>query len=352
MTYAVKTLSEIIAAIQADATTRLVGADVPAPRSVIGALVRAQAGAEDDLNGYITWLAKQIPWDTADADLLVRWASIWGVFRIAPSAASGVATVTGSGLVAAGAAINRSDSVQYAVVADTTISGSGSVSVACLSVGATTNTGAGASMTFASPISGLASAVTVGPDGLSGGADIETVDALRARLLSRVREAPMGGSAADFKAWALSALSGVTRVWVLSGWLGTGTVGVTFVLDGRADPIPAATDLAIVQAAIDAVRPVAAQTTVFAPSAVPLNPAITLIPDSLAARQAVSDQLTTLLASSGTAEGGTIPLSQIRTAIGTAAGVVDYVMASPAADVVTARGRLPVLGAITWGATT
>ncbi len=350
MTYSVPTLKETIASVQSDIATRLSGADATPPRSMLYVLARVQAGANDDLNAYITDLARQIPWDNADDDLLIRWAAIWKIYRENPTGAAGPVNFSGTAgkIVPADTLLARADGIQYKLVADLVLTdGTGTGTVKCTSVGAVTTTDANTPLTLVSSVSGVSSNATVGSDGLGGGGDIESYDSVRARLLARVQDPPMGGSEADFIKWAKS-VAGVTHVWVLPGWMGTGTVGITFMMDGRSNPIPLASDVALVQAAIDAERPVTGATFVFAPSPLPLNPVITLAPDSTAARTAVTAQLAALLASEATAKCCTLLLTHIQTAISTAAGVTDYTLASPTANVITVAGQISTLGTPTW----
>ena len=69
---------------------------------------------------------------------------------------------------------------------------------------------------------------------LTGGTDTETDEQLRARILHRIQNPPMGGAAADYVAWAL-AVPGVTRAWAAPEQ-GVGTITVRFLMDDlRAD---------------------------------------------------------------------------------------------------------------------
>ena len=77
---------------------------------------------------------------------------------------------------------------------------------------------------------------------LTGGTDTETDDQLRARILHRIQNPPMGGAQADYVTWAL-AVPGVTRAWAAPEQ-GPGTITVRFLMDDlRADddgwPTPA-----------------------------------------------------------------------------------------------------------------
>jgi len=349
MPFSTPALADTISAIQADISTRLGGADATLPRGFLPALARAQGGAVDGLYGFIEYLGRQIPYDRADEDLLRRWAAIWGVLSTPPTAASGqglFSGTSGSVVPAANTLLTRDDGVQYALTADVVLAaGVGAGTLLCTSVGAATNLAGGTTLTLVSPVPGVSGTVTVGPAGLGGGADVEGVDSLRSRLLMRIQQPPMGGSAADFVRWVL-AVPGVTRAWCLPSLMGAGTVGVTFMMDGRDNPIPLPADVAAVQAAVDAVRPVAAPTFYVAPVAVPLNPIIHLMPDSLAARAAVQARLTALLAIQ--APGATAKLTHVQQAIGAAAGVDDYVLVSPIASLPVGATQIVTLGAITW----
>ena len=156
-----------------------------------------------------------------------------------------------------------------------------------------------------------------------------------------------GGASYDYTAWAL-AVSGVTRAWVYPAELGLGTVTVRFVRDLDATPIPDAGEVAAVQAYIDARRPVTAQVTVVAPTAVPINFQIQgLTPSNATVQAAVQAELQDLLLRESV-PGGTILLSHIRAAISAAAGETDYVLVSPAANVTNTTGNMSTIGTITW----
>ncbi len=348
MPFNTPTLEQSISAIQADINS-LTGGDATLPRGLLPALARALGGAVDGLHGHIDFIGRQIPYDRAEDDLLRRYASIWGIFQSPPTAGAGVVTFTGTAglVVSARTLMTRTDGVQYSLTNDVVLTAIGGVgTVVCTSLGVATNMAGNGTLTLVNPVEGVSSTVTIGAAGLGGGADVESIDSLLARLLLRIQQPPMGGSEADFVSWTL-AVPGVTRAWCLPALMGAGTVGVTFMMDGRDNPIPLATDVAIVQAALDTVRPVAAPTFVVAPVPVPLNPIIHLMPDSLTARAAVQARLSAMLAVQAT-PGATIKLTHIQQAIGAAAGVDDYTLVNPAANVAVGATGMAVLGTITW----
>jgi uncharacterized phage protein gp47/JayE len=151
-----------------------------------------------------------------------------------------------------------------------------------------------------------------------------------------------------YAAWAKE-VAGVTRAWVFPGELGAGTVTVRFVRDDDDTTIiPDGAEVSAVQGYIDARRPVTAQVTVVAPAAVPLNLTIDITPDTAATRAAVESELRDLLSRDEVVPGGTILLSELRTAIGIAEGISDYTLVSPAASVTHTTGQMPIFGVITW----
>ena len=123
-------------------------------------------------------------------------------------------------------------------------------------------------MTLLTAIAGVQAVGVILSPGLSGGTDAETDAALQVRLGERLSNPPQGGADADYVAWA-KLVPGVTRVWVYPATSGAnaGTVALTFMMDGRTNPIPLAADVTAVQAAIAPVRPNTAGVSVFAPTA-------------------------------------------------------------------------------------
>ena len=281
-----------------------------------------------------------------------RWCSLWGITREPAAAATGTVTFT----VQAGAVVpsltllQALDGVQYQTTADAVVVGTvATAPVAAVVPAAAGNRAAGQSLACVSPLSGVQPTATAGL--LSGGADVEKDDALRAHLLARIQNPPQGGAASDYVAWARE-VPGVTRAWVYPKELGDGTVTVRFVRDNDgtgAAIIPDSAEVLTVQNYIDARRPVGMSGLyVLAPAAVPLNFTITgLVPSTLAVQAAVQAELQDLLQREAV-PGGTLLLSHIRAAISAAAGENDFVLTAPAANVVNTTGNMSTMGAITW----
>lgn len=312
-------------------------------------LARVHSGAAHGLYGYLEWISRQVIIDTADGDMLERHASIWGVERKSASPAVGNITVTGTNgaIVPADSTLARSDGAQYTTDAEATISGgTATIAVTAVEGGQAGNASAASSLSFDTPINGVSATATVAAGALTGGADVETDDDLRARLLARIQAPPHGGAQHDYVAWALE-VPGVTRAWAYPAELGLGTVTVRFVRDDDASPIPDAGEVTAVQEYIDSVRPVTADVTVVAPIAVPLNFTIDLTPDTAAIRAAVEAELRDLLLRESE-PGATILLSHIREAVSLASGENDHILSAPAANVTHAVGEMATFGTITW----
>jgi len=343
-------LQTLLSRAQSDISARLPGADPSLRRTLLGVLARIQAGSTHGLYGYLEWVAKQILVDTADADMLDRHGSIWGVPRKQAVAAKGSVTFTGvdGSSIAAGTLIQRGDAVQFTTDAIANIAaGVASVAVTAVVAGINGNTTSASALSLVSPIVGVDSSVTVDAAGITNGADVEADEAYRTRTLDRIRSASHGGAASDYVTWALE-VAGVTRAWVYAQELGIGTVSVRFVVDN--DPsslIPDAAKVAEVQTYIDALRPVTADLTVVAPVAAPIAMTIALTPNDATTQAAVTAELNDLISCEAT-PGGTILLSHIREAISIAAGETNHVLSVPAADVTNTTGKIATLGVITW----
>lgn len=348
MPFSRPTLKTLIDRAIADINARLPGADARLALSNLNVLAHVHGGGVHGLYGFLEWLARQVMIDTAEVEYLDRWASIWGVVRVPAAAATGSAVLTGTTgtVVATGTLLARSDGVQYLTTGEVTLSGgTATAGVIAVSGGAAGNL-SGGTLSLVTPIAGVDAAAEITIAGLAGGADTETDDGLRTRLLDRIQTPPHGGAQHDYIAWALT-VPGVTRAWVYPGELGLGTVTVRFVRDNDASLIPDAGEVQAVQDYIDSVRPVTADVIVAAPVAVPLNFTIDITPDTAATRAAVEAELRDLLLRESE-PGATILLSHIREAISLAVGENDHILTVPSANVTPAVGAMATFGVITW----
>lgn len=354
MAFQQPTLQQLQDRAAADIEARLPGTQPRLKHTLIGDLAKMHADAVYSLYAYQAWIARQILPDTADADGLERQA-LWraGLTRVAAVAATGSVTFTGTNaaVIPAGTELQTSDGATYTTDAEATIAaGTAAASVTATAAGAGGNQTTGVALSLTSPIAGVNSQATVAGAGLTGGADAETDDRLLERIRDTLTNPAQGGSLQNYTTWAFAAHPDVTNVWVAENAMGAGTVTVRIMTYGAtADGLPTQTVLDAGADYIDARRPAGmAGLYVVAPVADTLNFTITgLYPATQAVRDAVQAELADLLQREA-GPGGTIYVSHLREAISIAAGEANHVLTSPAADVVSATGHIPIMGTITW----
>jgi uncharacterized phage protein gp47/JayE len=218
-------------------------------------------------------------------------------------------------------------------------------------------------MAIADAVPGITSSgVTVGPT--TGGADQETDDELRTRMLAKYRAPPQGGAAADYQQWALE-VPGVTRAFVQPNGLGAGSVVVRpmfddvqaahggfpqgtdgcAVLETRG---PTATgDQSLVAEHIWPVQPVTALVYVAAPVPAPVNVTLlALYPDTVELEAQIVASLQDMFLIRATLGGTTYP-SDLYNAILATPGVEHFTMSEPAMPITADAGALPVMGTLT-----
>jgi len=229
---------------------------------------------------YIQYLSNQLLPDTAEDAFLDRFADIWLLQpRKPPFYANGTVSVTATSgaIIPLGQQFTAGggNGPVFASTAQITV-GISPVTVPVVAIspysGTIGNLDPGTVLALAPAIPNVANIATV--VSLTGGAEQETNDELRARVLLRIQQPPCGGNGTDYEQWALS-VPGVTRAWVSPCEMGVGTVTVRFMCDDlRASnggfPLPG--DVAILQAYINTVRPVTAiDCFVVVPIPLPVN---------------------------------------------------------------------------------
>lgn len=339
------TLRELITQMTTDAE-REAGAN-QLRQSNLRVLPKVFAYACHGLYGFIAWILKQLFPDTAEKQFLERQASIQGIYRRAASKATGTLTVsyTEGATLPVGTIFMADDQTRYETTAEPEV-GSYTVSVQCLETGTIGNREAGQTYTLVSPVVGV-DAEAVGSE-MAGGAEAESDESLRKRLLFRLQNPPRGGAKEDYIAWA-EEVPGVTRSWCFPKEQGIGTVVVRFATDGMTeDGIPTSGMVQIVSDYIAEVAPVTATPYVVAPVAKPVNFRIKdLIPDSESVRAQVEAELKSLFIKEAH-PGEALKLTHIQQAISSAAGEDDYELLEPTADVPADSTQLLVVGEVTY----
>lgn len=253
------------------------------------------------LYAFIEYLARELMPDTAKV-WLARHASIRGIYRLAATFAAGYLKFTGMNgtVVPAGTLVRRPDGIEYATQAEVTVTGGEAiVQIRATTAGLAGNLDAGKTLPLVSPVAGLSSNGTVEAGGLTGGAETESDESLRARLLARLRRPAHGGNLDDYEMWVREASPAVTRAWIYPKELGLGTVTIRFMMDDTyPDGIPLAADVDMVEAWLNRKdkRPVCADIYPAAPYAVPMDVTFThLEPDTAEVRAAIEAELRDLI---------------------------------------------------------
>lgn len=356
------TLPELIKRNETDIKTGM-GVTTLLRRSFLGVIARVIAGMAHMLFGFLEFLSIQFFPDTAEAEYLKRWGSIWGVFLKEATYAQFTVEVTGTNgtVIPLGTIFQRDDGFEYTSDSEQTIAlGVALIPLTASTPGVGGNLELGDEIALQSPISGVTSNGIVGSIEIEA-ADEEDVETYRERIVFRIQNPPSGGAASDYITWAKE-VAGVTRAWVLPLAFGPGTVAVAAVND-EDDPISLSpAKITELEEYIDERRPVTANVTVFTPTLVPMTLSIELRPNTTAVQEAVEAELKDLLFREGSLAGaykspsenydGVILLSHIREAVSLAVGEEDHnillINGVTPADVTPNDGELVTLGTITW----
>lgn len=340
------TLRQQINQLQTDAEREAGAAQLR--QSNLKVLPKCFAFAVHGLYAFIDWIVRQLFPDTAETSYLERHASIQGIYRRAASAATGTLTVTrtaGASLPSGTVFLAADGETRYQTTEEPE-DDEAEVPVQCMTTGAVGNRDAGETYTLVSALPGV-TAEAVGSE-MAGGAEAESDDDLRSRLLYRLQNPPRGGTATDYVAWAKE-VPGVTRAWCFPKEQGIGTVIVRFATDGLTeDGIPTEGMVKIVSEYIADNAPVTAATTVLAPVAKAVDFRIqNLRPDNDTVRAQIEAELKSLFIREA-APGGAVLISHIRQAISSAAGEYDYDLLSPTDDVIAASYELLIVGEVSY----
>jgi uncharacterized phage protein gp47/JayE len=281
------------------------------PNSGLRVMSDANAGLAYLTLLYLNWLALQVMPDTAEREWLDRFANIWlRQGRKSASFASATITFTSIGSVVMPAEVTMSGatdnttgaSLQFQTQSPFTIGTTPTaVSVLATSPGQT-GLVVGSTLSLDVGIAGINGVGTI--TAIRDGIEEETDDELRARLLDRIRQPPVGGDAEDYVQWATATPGvNVTRAWCSPLEMGPGTVTIRFMTDttdtqgNKVAGFANAADIQTVTNYTDTVRPVAIKdrfVTTCVPE--PINFTITgLSPDTVANRNAIAASVNSML---------------------------------------------------------
>lgn len=355
------TLQTLSERISADLQSRIDGAETLLRRSVLKVFAKVEAGAHHLQYGFLDYLSRQLFATSADELGLAIIGPEVGVTRTDAVKATGSATATGTTgtVIPAATQLQSASGNLYVTDAEITLAaGTGTLALTADEAGSDWNEDSGVSLTFVSPIAGVNSTATVTSAGITGGTDIETVEAWRTRILARKRKPPHGGAEHDYVNW-MKEVSGVTRAWVIPMYNGVGTLGCAFVRDDDASIIPTESQRDTVRNYIISHTDPATNKTVGIPvtaepglfmielSEQSVDMTISLYPNTAAVRAEVEAEIEEIIKSDG-GPNEVIYISRLSSAISNAAGEERHRIESPVADISASSNKVHVLGTITW----
>ncbi|ADE10486.1 baseplate J/gp47 family protein [Sideroxydans lithotrophicus] len=314
--------------------------------------VRANASgnAVEGLYEHQKWIMRQVFADTADVDILeARHANPRGITRKAASFSTG--TVLFSGVVGSavplGTEAKTVNGTAFVTTAGGVIGAGGTAVVAAKAslAGAAGNQIVDTALTLSAAPSGVQSQAAI--VSMTGGTEIETPQALLARVLFDMQMPPMGGAPHDYFRWAME-VSGVTDAYVFTQRRVPNGVDVVVETSGG---LPSAQLLADVLAYIETQRPACVDLITMAPTLVPVNIAGALALDGVTLVDATASITAVLQAYFATLDvGETVRKVKIEALITSIKGVVDVSLTSPNANVLiladSAHSELGTLGSI------
>ena len=347
MAFSVPSLTTLISRVKGDINSRLGNQSAFLSRSVAWAFSYAHAGTAWGLYRYQSWIAKQATPLHADAETLADWARIWEVTLNPATKASGTVEVSGisGGAVPDGTVLTYDDGTEYITTNGpyawtTTEAQTVAVTASVAGIDGNIDYATNADLSFASPPTGIVATAGLTADvDIDGGADVETTEAMRARLLFILQNPPQGGAEADYEAWVrdVDGLS-VDGVWVIPPVEHGGAqnvVKILFTLEGTEDDvIPTASNAATVSTAlgVSTIKPVTVVLDVDPPTQLEPALSITLVIEDGATPATVQAAIVTELASmyadqaTVSASATTIANSRFLEAIGNAEGVDTFAL--------------------------
>ncbi len=180
---------------------------------------------------------------------ITRKAAIKATGQVRFTGAAGTVIPAGTTVSTSADLVTNTGAVEFITGQEAAVPAEGyvSVDIEAVEAGKTGNVAAGAVVLLATPVNGVSAVTNESP--ITGGADTESDDDLRARFFARVRTPGTSGNKSDYMQWALG-VAGVGAALVIPLWNGPGTVKVV-LLDSDKQPA----SQAIVDAAQEYIDP-------------------------------------------------------------------------------------------------
>lgn len=349
------TLPMLMDRAAADIEAELPPGDAHIRRHKLRLLAKINAGAAHTQHGHLAWLSEQILPHTAEWETLLKWGSLRDLEPLTASAAWGSLQVSGEPdtAVLSGWTYQRADGWEYVVSQTTNLDSQGQAAVPVVSLvaGYDGNAPVNTSLRLTRSVAGLNPSATV--ISLAGGADAESIESFRQRVIFRWRNPPQAGTLPDYEAWAREAHPAVTRAWATSNEMGHNTVTVRVVTDhDPAGLIPSQEVLDTVAQYIRQRMPATPVLYVVAPIPMPVAVSLQVLPDTPEVRAEVELEIDDwFLSDPDILPGGSVYRSRLSEAISKATGERSHTLLEPVSDQHFGTGEIPVIGDLTWSTT-
>lgn len=356
------TLTELVSRISGDIEQRVTGSDKLLRRSLLKIFSIVIAGAIHLTYSFLTYMAENLFAATADIDGLQSIGSEYGLTQNGSVQAEGEADIVGTNGydVTAGTELQDSGGVLFTVQSTVTIaSGVATLSLIANEGGEDGNKDEGAILTFLTQPDGVTGNATVNATEITGGADEETTEEFRQRILRRKQNPPYGGIETDYENWMLE-YTNVSRAWAFPAYQGAGTVACVFVNDDD-DPItPDSTFRDNVRAYLVSHEDEATGRTIGIPvtaenglmmlesSELDVDIEVNTSPNTSTTQSEIEAELNAMILREG-GPNETIYLSDIYNALSRVQSITQFEVVSPVASVYADYDEVHVLGNITYG---
>ncbi|MGN6103740.1 MAG: baseplate J/gp47 family protein [Kofleriaceae bacterium] len=227
--------------------------------------------------------------DTAEGDELRRWAKIRGVVLkgATPARKSSALRVTGTAgePVPGNTELVHVSGLRYKIVGDELVGALGYVDcdVVAIDTGRATRLNKGETLRFLTPLPNIEEEAELQLALDEDGFDAEQDSEIQARLLSRFRDPPRGGTRVDYEQWALEQ-TGIAAAFAYPLRNGLGTVDLAALHAGSGTArLLQPGEIAALQATIDQLRPVGVKgCRVLTVVPKPVDVEVLILPDGLA----------------------------------------------------------------------
>ena len=226
-----------------------------------------------------------------------------------------------------------------------------------LSTGTEINLAPLSALTLQQSVLGVTSLGNIDEAGLTGAVSQETLESLRGRLLSRLRNPVANFNVAEIESLVLQQ-DAITRVFVQPVTPAIGQVTIYPIIDGGVVPIPSpAQNAAIKQAIIDDIKPAnLSDADLFVSEATTISVAVTLAtlsPNTVGMQSAITSSLRQLFQTQA-GVGIALTVDDIRSAINgaidisTGSPVFTFSVSAPGVDIPAVSNSIPILGTVTF----